>query len=74
MKAKALVQYFIGNNGYFGCSFCEQQGEHTNKHYYPFENKQVKRTKASVKQICQHIRDNNKTDVSITTRLLNVLA
>lgn len=37
LKAKSPAQFFIGSNGYYGCSFCEQPGNHAHKHYFPFK-------------------------------------
>jgi hypothetical protein len=41
LKAKSPVQYFIGDNGYFGCSFCIQAGEHSNHHYFPYHSSEL---------------------------------
>jgi hypothetical protein len=64
LKAKAPIQYFIGDNGYYGCSFCEQKGEHLGKHFYPYNSTQSStiRTKQSVKNSCQQMRISPELD------------
>jgi hypothetical protein len=73
LKAKSPVQNFIGSNGYFGCSFCEQEGRHSESHYFPFKKGLLLlckllstftvtsnewRTKETVESACQILREN----------------
>ncbi len=75
LKAKAPVQYFNGDNGYYGCSFCEHKGEHNKKHYYPYQikSKRVDRTNETVEIACQQMRNDNKLTEVIAFGLILII-
>jgi hypothetical protein len=80
LKAKSPVQYFIGCNGYYGCSFCTLKGIFkNNKHYFPsatgiekiiikiLDTTQI-RTKENTEEFIQKLKE---TEVSSVSKIIN---